>query len=848
MERPDRVGEYRIVRELGRGGMGVVYEAIQESLGRRVALKLLTGLAANDTKMIERFGREARAAASLSHPGIVQVHGVGQEDGLHYIAMEFVDGASLSDHIRGFWDPEGAPLKTTPGTLGEQTAGSTFHLEMETTNLSPDSVAPTSTELGRGPLTTTRRRGRRLRPLVQLIMGAARALHSAHEASVLHRDVKPGNLLVNEAGAVKVADFGLARMLDGDERLTLTGDVMGTPSYVSPEQVLGAEVDAQSDVYSLGVTLYEAVCGRLPFIGDNVQSVLHQVLNKEPPSPRRANPDLPRDLETITLKAMEKAKGRRYSSAAEMADDLQRWLNGEPILARPASPVTRVAKLIMRRRGVAAALALCVIIAAVAILNQSRTRSTQRRMQAERSLEAGISSAIQGDHENALGHLTTAISFAPEVRYGHALRGVIHLKSGYGEDAHKDLDTARRTAPEDPVTRLAWEYHRRRSGAGLEGRSEAEATAEGQDLLELDAIALANSWLGRYRDAHALFTAARARDRQRIPSLVGLGFAAFNLGRYNEAKEAFNALKALMPATNPLPRVILVYCLRQQASRASPQVRAFLTREARALVKELTDTASDSPYTSLACAMADDMAAGLRRERPPHAPEACVAHVVETVGMDQLPALFHEIAGLVLARRDPEVARKHALEALRKHPESERARVTLGLVQLTKGDDAFAAVRFREAVLRTPDAAETISTIIRGVRRPRIAAGLRRMGRSKSAKGAAGARSPRQPTPTPPPAATLRVEETTRIEAAATAEERDGAELPGEQLLVLCRRLILIAPDDAEGLILAADTLREHGDDATAREGYTLAIEKARSQERTDLERQARSLLEAMGG
>ncbi|HJZ53784.1 MAG TPA: serine/threonine-protein kinase, partial [Gemmataceae bacterium] len=277
---PVVLGDFRIVREVGRGGMGVVYEAEQVSLGRRVALKVLPSAAALDARQLQRFQNEARAAAHLQHPNIVPVLAVGCEAGVHYYAMQFVDGQSLAERIAA---------GPAPGA-------------------------------------------RHFRAAARLLVEAAEALEHAHQCGVVHRDVKPANLLVDGGGRLWVADFGLARVR-GDVGLTATGDVMGTLWYMSPEQALAnhALLDHRTDIYSLGATAYELLTLRPPFADSDREALMRRIALDEPTRPRRVNRDVPRDLETIVLKAMEKNPTDRYPNAQELADDLKRFLAGEPI-------------------------------------------------------------------------------------------------------------------------------------------------------------------------------------------------------------------------------------------------------------------------------------------------------------------------------------------------------------------------------------------------------------------------------------------------------------------------------------------------------------------------------------
>jgi WD40 repeat protein len=314
-ETPPRLwGDYELLEELGHGGMGRVYKAWQRSLGRLVALKVIrAGAAASGADRV-RFRTEAEAAARLDHPHIVPVYEVGEHDGQPYLAVRYVEGGSLGRHLERFRDDP--------------------------------------------------------RAAAALVATLARAVHHAHERGVLHRDLKPGNVLLEwragpgEAPVPHVADFGLARLLDQDSGLTRTSELMGTPNYMAPEQAGGgaAAITTATDVHGLGAILYSLLTGRPPFAGPNVFETLEQVKKREPDSPRRFNPHVDRDLETICLKCLEKDPHRRYASALALAEDLASWLGHRPIAARPAGTGERLVKWVRRRPAVAALACLSALV------------------------------------------------------------------------------------------------------------------------------------------------------------------------------------------------------------------------------------------------------------------------------------------------------------------------------------------------------------------------------------------------------------------------------------------------------------------------------------------------------
>jgi serine/threonine-protein kinase len=267
----DRIGHYKVVAELGRGGMGIVYKEHEESLNRFVAIKVLGEHLTEDPGHVERFLREARSAAALNHPNIVQIYTVSEDEGRHFFAMEYVSGRSLQQILRS--------------------SGS----------LDPVQVA-------------------------KIALQTASGLRAAHEQGIIHRDIKPANLMIDDRGLVKIADFGLALVTGGVSRLTATGMFMGTPGYLSPEQCLDQDPDHRTDIYSLGVTLYEALSGKVPFTADSPLALLRQIVEVEPPDLADLNPDVDPELRTIVARMMAKDRDLRVSSCAELIGGLESFL------------------------------------------------------------------------------------------------------------------------------------------------------------------------------------------------------------------------------------------------------------------------------------------------------------------------------------------------------------------------------------------------------------------------------------------------------------------------------------------------------------------------------------------
>jgi hypothetical protein len=334
-----RVGRYEILEEIGRGGIGVVYKARQVDLDRTVALKMLLVGAYAGPADLARFQREAAALASLQDPHFVQIYEVGEDGGVPYFSFEFVDGGTLADKIKGLPQP------------ALQAA--------------------------------------------ELVETLARALQAAHERGIIHRDLKPANVLLTKTGVPKITDFGLVKRLDAAAQQTQSGAIIGTPSYMAPEQASGKnrEIGPAADVYALGAILYEMLTARPPFLAETPLDTMLQVMSGDPVPPCRLLPKIPRDLETICLKALAKEPSRRYTSALALAQDLERFRAGEPILARPEGITRKVHRKLHRHR-VAAAVTVALLAIAVAAWGGFEYRHVQQieriTEQINAALEAGV--------------------------------------------------------------------------------------------------------------------------------------------------------------------------------------------------------------------------------------------------------------------------------------------------------------------------------------------------------------------------------------------------------------------------------------------------------------------------
>lgn len=353
---------YEVLAELGRGGMGVVYKARELSLGRTVALKMVLAGAHAGSEEHKRFRNEAETLARLQHPNLVQIYNIGELEGKPYFSLEYIDGGDLESKFDGKPQP-------------------------------PEEAA-------------------------RLTATLARAVQVAHQSHIVHRDLKPANVLLTADGTPKITDFGLAKQLDSNQGGTRTGAIMGTPSYMSPEQAGGRshEIGPHTDVYALGAMLYEFLTGRPPFLAESGWDTVLQVVNEEPLPPRKLQPKIPRDLETICLKCLEKEPRKRYASAAALADDLDRFVKHEPITARPTGPLERSWKWARRRPGLAAmGLAACLgLISLLSLglayhLHIQRVNEDHRRGLVRLSITQGSDRLSHGDWYGALVWYTYAL-------------------------------------------------------------------------------------------------------------------------------------------------------------------------------------------------------------------------------------------------------------------------------------------------------------------------------------------------------------------------------------------------------------------------------------------------------
>jgi serine/threonine protein kinase len=607
---------YEILRVLGRGGMGIVYDARQVSLNRRVALKVLFGGIGLTPNGVQRFRREAETAAKLHHTNIVPVYAIGEEDGIHFYAMELIDGPSLDHVIR--------QMRARASSAGASAATSEHE-----SGLSPDlgrtgpytegelpwgaSAGLSSSSLGSGSAYFD--------TVARMVAEVADALEYAHKQGVIHRDVKPSNLLLSPGSRLSLTDFGLARVLE-QPGMTLSGEFVGTPAYMSPEQIAVGRIplDQRTDIYSLGATLYELLTLEPPHKGKSREQVLAEIVQKEPKAPRRVQKKVPVDLDTICLKCLEKDPDRRYQTGGELAEDLRRYVNRFAILARRAGPVQRLIKWVRRRPAVAASLSCLLLAVFVAFVFAYRAHRVDalRRIEHENArlqlldekirsaylvassgdlkktdnaikeiedlgastgqvrLLRGVVAYFRQDIDTALSELEQAVKLLPESVAARALLAMSCADAGLDEKYEQFILEMAQRSPSSPEDYLFRGYAREVNELG------------GPGLADLDeGIKRRDSPLGR-----AMRTLARANR-------------AIDSGRRQDAEAALadaNAARGMLP-DNPLALYVSLYARVVAAGTYQeaklPQERMAVLREAAQDVQAL-EPVSELPNSAFA--------------------------------------------------------------------------------------------------------------------------------------------------------------------------------------------------------------------------------------------------------
>ncbi|MEZ6197894.1 MAG: tetratricopeptide repeat protein [Planctomycetota bacterium] len=534
------IGRYRLIRELGEGGQGQVFLAEDRELHRQVAFKIL-GRAASASEMARlRFRREAEIASRLNHPHICTIYEFGEVEGLPFMAMEYVEGESLSERIkRVAADPSASRTGLRLGPSRDS-----------------DAARAASRSRSGGSLGVAR-----------FIETVARALHAAHEAGLVHRDIKSGNIMIDREGQPVILDFGLARGTDSDTHtLTRSGDILGTPAYMAPEQITqgGRHADHRSDVFALGVVLYECLTLRRPFDGHSLEALYQAIVGKEPLAPRRIDPSVPRDLEIVVQTALDKDRSRRYQSAFDLAEDLRRVREHEPILARPAGLVLRLRRWAQRKPAIAALLVVMAIaiptIAALttrhfAMLPQVRLQeAAERRQKVENELTTAIALIAPGDTEGGARHLEAALRLDPDSVEALGMLVYARMQKDPPE-ALKILEAHRELAQRHSSLGALRARVLRRLGRDEEAsRIKVDAPANHVDwylqgCAALDAGAAGEA--GGYADAlTAFFNAAVTSPVRRTAYYFQIAFAIHGLGGAADPELSALAIEAL---TNDRP-------------------------------------------------------------------------------------------------------------------------------------------------------------------------------------------------------------------------------------------------------------------------------------------------------
>lgn len=634
------LGDFTLGREVGRGGMGIVYEARQSSLDRRVALKVLAHEVATSPTQLARFHREARTLARLDHPHIVRVLDVGQNAGRHWLAMEFIDGESLDHRLAGLRDAGGHS-------------------------------------------------GASRRALVETIADIADALQHVHDAGILHRDVKPSNVLLHRDGRALLSDFGLARDTSAPS-LTQIGVVAGTPHYMSPEHLIGGEaLSAASDVFSLGATLYECVTLQRPFDGQTTEHVLGAILKTDPLDPRRHDRTLSRDLGAIILKSLEKQPHLRYPTARALADDLRAFLELRAVAARPHSPWQRLRRFARRepmRAGLTAALALVAVLTVIVLTLLPTVRRAQaaRDEQAyEEAITAGDLARHAGDRDTSMREFAAARALFPQRSEAIVWQCLAISELETAEAALAQLEHVFGTSSTDEVVErlrayLLTQVGRRDEAFALDVRLGAPTTPT--EMLLTAAMQLVRAGPGDLARASQLMSLAVRMSKQPRLFLYACWAA---IAPPEQQQECASAILALWP-DRPIAMHQAAMCLRD----IDPQRAVALIQ--RALELGLV-TANSRFHLAAFARRAGDRATSIAAARA-------------SLEKDNLPDDLHtRLIDVVLREADPELARTETRAWLERAPENAAALGLAAREHAAGGDLDAALALMRRAVASQPD-------------------------------------------------------------------------------------------------------------------------------------------------
>jgi tetratricopeptide (TPR) repeat protein/tRNA A-37 threonylcarbamoyl transferase component Bud32 len=545
---PQEFGDYVLLEVLGSGGMGRVYRARHQHLKRDVALKQISRDPLASEAELRRFRNEAEAAASLEHPNVVPIHEVGEHRGRHYLTMRLMEGGSLAEVV--------VSRQLSVVSSQSSVVGSQLSLGSE----------------------------QGIRWAAQFVATVARAIHHAHQRGILHRDLKPSNILLDSAGTAHVTDFGLARRIGEESTLTASDVIVGTPSYMAPEQAAGhsKEITTGTDVYGLGAILYALLTAQAPFRGDSALETLEQVRSSAPESPRRFNPCIDRDLATICLKCLEKEPGQRYPSAVALAEDLGRWLEGKPIVARPVGPVVKGWRWARRNRVVAGLVVSVAALLTAWIAGLVVSRATIARQNAEIIRQRDRADARLQLAHIALEMITAVaeVQLPEEPRTEKARRKILEDAAQYYKELAKD-DSG------DPAARY-------RVGTALLRRGKIQAL-----LVDTE------SALKSLREARVIFEALAAASPSEMPYQYGRLEACLDLATVLEQTNAFKEAEDLFGLVSRAKETLLTVppgdrTLRNLVARSDYKLGELLRRTNRLVEAEQVAGRAVSGFESLA--------------------------------------------------------------------------------------------------------------------------------------------------------------------------------------------------------------------------------------------------------
>jgi serine/threonine protein kinase len=591
---PPELGDFQIIRELGRGGMGVVYEARQKSLARNVALKVLSSSLGLTAKAVRRFRREAEAAAKLHHTNVVPVYATGEHKGVHYYAMELVDGPSLDQvirYMRQSRNPNSPVAADTPESTSIPSSDSVPSWVDATVAYSPSP----KTETRDSSSETLEKRAsdsgiatgsKYFDSVAKMMADTANALQHAHEQGVIHRDIKPSNLLLARDGRLSVNDFGLARVLE-QPGMTISGEFIGTPQYMSPEQISAgrAPLDHRTDIYSLGATLYEMLTLQPPFCGTTRDEVIGQILHKEPKRPRHIDRRIPIDLETICLKAMERDPDRRYQTAGELSDDLTRYVNRHAIRARRIGVVGRARKYFRRNPFAAAFVGLLLTVIIATGFTWWHRYENDRRAHLDDLQDRILEEVLRGNDKGAEELVVQGEALGASLAWRDFATGQINLQQGQYKAAELNFRLVLRDEPDNLAAEalLAFAMLLKGDEAGYHERIFELRDRNPTGFRDTFYLGYACCWGDSDRSATLLETANKLRpDRNlvRVYRALANHFRAMHSADLQEARSLIDkALDDVLATKGVLDDMSLVHVVYGNANLAAANIYAKMAEQ-----------------------------------------------------------------------------------------------------------------------------------------------------------------------------------------------------------------------------------------------------------------------------